>query len=177
MEYDHKDILTILPHKQPFLFVDRARVDEETGIVTGRKCVAASEPFFQGHFPGHPIMPGALICEAMAQVGGVALQYPEENRGLIPMFTGMDKVRFRSPVRPGDQLVTKAVIKKIVGRMGKVHCECYVGETFKASADFLFYLAEPENKKEKDENNKYFMNHGNIIRSMIFQLIPAIRKI
>lgn len=99
-------------------------------------------------------MPGALICEAMAQVGGVALQYPEENRGLIPMFTGMDKVRFRSPVRPGDQLVTKSVIKKIVGRMGKVHCECYVGETFKASADFLFYLAEPENKKEKDENNK-----------------------
>jgi len=79
------------------------------------------------------------------------LQYPEENRGLIPMFTGMDHVRFRSPVLPGDVLVTKAVIKKIIGRMGKVHCECTVGDVHKAEADFLFYLmdptATPEEKK------------------------------
>ena len=113
-----------------------------------------NEPFFQGHFPGHPVMPGALICEAMAQVGGVALQYPEENRGLIPMFTGMDHVRFRSPVLPGDQLVTKAVIKKIIGRMGKVHCECQAGGVHKAEADFLFYLMDPNDSPEKKEKEQ-----------------------
>ena len=99
-------------------------------------------------------MPGALICEAMAQVGGVALQYPEENRGLIPLFTGMDHVRFRSPVLPGDQMVTKAVIKKIIGRMGKVHCECHVGDVHKAEADFLFYLMDPNDSPEKKEKAK-----------------------
>ena len=114
----------------------------------GVKRVTMNEPFFQGHFPGRPIMPGVLICEAMAQVGGVALQYPEENRHLIPMFTGMDKVRFRAPIVPGDQMVTKAVIKNIIGRMGKVHCECTVDDQLKASADFLFYLADPTPEKK-----------------------------
>lgn len=154
MELNIEEIMEILPHRYPMLLVDKITELVPLDYAVGVKSVTINEPFFQGHFPGRPIMPGALICEAMAQVGGVALQYPEENRGLIPMFTGMDKVRFRSPVRPGDQLVTKAVIKKIVGRMGKVHCECYVGETFKASADFLFYLAEPESPSgEKEEKS------------------------
>ena len=93
-------------------------------------------------------MPGVLQIEAMAQVGGVALQYPEENRGLIPMFTGMERVHFRSPVVPGDVLVTKAVIEKIKGRMGKVHCEGTVDGVRKADADFIFYLMDPNKSKK-----------------------------
>ena len=96
MELNIEEIMEILPHRYPMLLVDKITELVPMDYAVGVKSVTINEPFFQGHFPGHPIMPGALICEAMAQVGGVALQYPEENR-LIPMFTGMDKVRFRSP--------------------------------------------------------------------------------
>ena len=145
---DSSQIQEIIPHRYPMLLIDKV-ID----LVPGESAVAIrnvtnNEAVFQGHFPGHPVMPGALICEAMAQVGGVALQYPEENRGLIPLFTGMDHVRFRSPVLPGDQMVTKAVIKKIIGRMGKVHCECSVEGVHKAEADFLFYLLDPNEGPE-----------------------------
>lgn len=152
MELKIEEIMEILPHRYPMLLVDKIIEMVPMEYSIGVKSVTMNEPFFQGHFPGHPIMPGVLICEAMAQVGGVALQYVDENRGLIPMFTGMDHVRFRSPVVPGDQLVTKAVIKKIVGRMGKVHCEGTVDGVLKAEADFLFYLADPnaEAKSEKE---------------------------
>lgn len=152
MELKIEEIMEILPHRYPMLLVDKIIEMVPMEYAIGVKSVTMNEPFFQGHFPGHPIMPGVLICEAMAQVGGVALQYVDENRGLIPMFTGMDHVRFRSPVVPGDQLVTKAVIKKIVGRMGKVHCEGTVDGVLKAEADFLFYLAAPnaEAKSEKE---------------------------
>ena len=138
MELNVEEIMEILPHRYPMLLVDKIIEMVPMKYAIGVKCVTMNEPFFQGHFPGHPVMPGALICEAMAQVGGVALQYPEENRGLIPMFTGMDHVRFRSPVLPGDQLVTKAVIKKIIGRMGKVHCACQAGVVHTAAAEFRF---------------------------------------
>ncbi len=157
MELNVEEIMEILPHRYPMLLVDKITELDPLKYAIGVKCVTMNEPFFQGHFPGHPVMPGALICEAMAQVGGVALQYPEENRGLIPMFTGMDHVRFRSPVLPGDQLVTKAVIQKIIGRMGKVHCECHVGDVLKAEANFLFYLLDPNEtpeSKEKEQEGK-----------------------
>lgn len=106
MELDVNQIKEILPHRYPMLLLDRIIELDPLKYAVGIKCVTVNEPFFQGHFPEKPIMPGALICEAMAQVGGIALQYPEENRGLLPFFTGMDKVRFRSPVTPGDVLVT-----------------------------------------------------------------------
>ena len=146
MELDVMQIKEILPHRYPMLLVDKIIELDPLKYAVGVKCVTINEPFFQGHFPDKPIMPGALICEAMAQVGGIALQYPEENRGLIPYFTGMDNVRFRSPVVPGDVLVTRADIKKIIGRMGKVHCEAKSDGVLRAEADFLFYLAEPEEK-------------------------------
>lgn len=146
MELDVNEIKEILPHRYPMLLVDKIIELDPLKYAIGIKCVTINEPFFQGHFPDKPIMPGALICEAMAQVGGIALQYPEENRGLIPYFTGMDKVRFRSPVLPGDVLVTRADIKKIIGRMGKVHCEAKTNGVLRAEADFFFYLAEPKEK-------------------------------
>ena len=153
MELNVEEIMEILPHRYPMLLVDKITELVPMDYAIGVKSVTMNEPFFQGHFPGHPVMPGALICEAMAQVGGVALQYPEENRGLIPLFTGMDHVRFRSPVLPGDQMVTKAVIKKINGRMGKVHCECSVEGVHKAEADFLFYLLDPNEGRHRDRKS------------------------
>jgi len=149
LQLDINEIKEILPHRYPMLLVDRILELDPLKYAIGIKCVTTNEPFFQGHFPGKPIMPGALICEAMAQVGGIALQYPEENRGLIPMFTGMDKVRFRHPVVPGDVLKTRADIQKIIGRMGKVHCEGFVEDKLCASADFLFYLMNPAENLKK----------------------------
>ena len=93
------------------LLVDKITELVPMDYAVGVKSVTINEPFFQGHFPGHPIMPGALICEAMAQVGGVALQYPEENQ-VIPHVYRHGQSPLPFPVRPGDQLVTKVVIKR-----------------------------------------------------------------
>jgi beta-hydroxyacyl-ACP dehydratase FabZ len=147
MKLNVKQIMEILPHRYPMLLVDRILDLAPMKSAVGIKCVTYNEPFFQGHFPGKPVMPGVLICEAMAQVSGIALLYPEENRGLIPLFTGMDRVRFRSPVMPGEVLETHAEIKKIVGRMGKVHCESSVGAIKKAEADFMFCLMDANEEK------------------------------
>lgn len=143
MEYDHKDILTILPHKQPFLFVDCARVDEETGIITGRKCVAASEPFFQGHFPGHPVMPGVLLMETLAQLGAVGILTREEFRGAIPMFAGINKCRFKKPVVPGDVLEMEVEITKMRRTIGTGHGIARVDGEIVCEGEFLFHIAMP----------------------------------
>ena len=148
MELNVEEIMEILPHRYPMLLVDKIIEMVPMKYAIGVKCVTMNEPFFQGHFPGHPVMPGALICEAMAQVGGVALLYPEENRGLIPFFTGIDKLRFRHPVIPGDQLVMRADIEKIKGRMGKVKAQCHVGDTLCAEGEYLFALMPGQNTKK-----------------------------
>ena len=114
------EIKKILPHRPPMLLVDRIidLVPFESGV--GIKNVTMNEPFFPGHFPGNPIMPGVFILEAMAQVGGIAMLYPEENRGKIALFGGMDNVKFKKPVVPGDQLVMKANLVHVVkGNFGK----------------------------------------------------------
>ena len=101
---------------------------------------------YRGHFPGNPIMPGVFILEAMAQVGGIAMLYPEENRGKIALFGGMEKIKFKKQVIPGDQLVMKAHIVNIVKKnFGKLHADAYVEDTLAATADFIFALKKPEN--------------------------------
>jgi len=108
----------------------------------GIKNVSINENFFQGHFPGHPVMPGVLILEAMAQVGGVAMLYPDENRGKLAFFAGMDRVKFRKPVVPGDQLRMVAEIIKVRGGMGKLWVQSFVDDQLVAEGEFLFALAQ-----------------------------------
>ena len=139
-----EEIMEILPHRYPFLLVDRIIEMEPMKRAVGLKNWTFNEPHFMGHFPGNPVMPGVLITEAIAQVGGIALLYPEENRGLTPMFTGIDKVRFRHPVKPGDQVRIEADVVKLKGRMGKVEGRAYVGDKLVASGEYMFALVKPE---------------------------------
>ncbi len=147
MELDINEIMKILPHRPPMLLVDRIIELDPFKSATGIKNVTMMEPQFRGHFPGHPIMPGVLILEAMAQVGGVAMLYPEENRGKIALFGGMEHVKFKHPVVPGDQLVTKAELVRVRGDFGLLHCDGYVGDKLVAAADFKFALQRDENRQ------------------------------
>lgn len=145
MTLDINEIQKILPHRPPMLLVDRILELEPMKSATGIKCVTMMEDFFRGHFPGHPIMPGVLILEAMAQVGGVMMLYPEENRGKIALFGGMENVKFKHQVVPGDQLVTKANLVRVRGDFGMLHCDGYVDDKLVASADFKFAMKKGEN--------------------------------
>ena len=131
------EILDFLPHRFPFLLVDKILEQEENKIV-GVKNVTINEPFFQGHFPEHPVMPGVLIIEAMAQTGGVLMFSKEETKGKIPLFAGIDKARFKKPVYPGDQLIIKVEIVKMVIGVAKAKAEVYVDDNLVAFAELLF---------------------------------------
>ena len=132
------EIQNVIPHRYPFLLVDRIIEIEPMKRAVGIKNVTINEQFFQGHFPGHPVMPGVLILEAMAQVGGVAMLHPEENRGKLAFFAGMDRVKFRRPVVPGDQLRMVAEIIKVRSNMGKLWVQSFVDEQLVAEGEFLF---------------------------------------
>lgn len=136
------EIQKVIPHRYPFLLVDRIIEIEPMKRAVGIKNVSINESFFQGHFPGHPVMPGVLILEAMAQVGGVAMLHPEENRGKLAFFAGMDRVKFRKPVVPGDQLRMVAEIIKIRSSMGKLWVQSFVDDQLVAEGEFLFALAQ-----------------------------------
>lgn len=132
------EIQEILPHRPPFLLVDV--IDELVpGMrARGRKNVTINEPFFQGHFPGEPVMPGVLIIEALAQVGAVAVLSQEEFRGKLAFFAGIDGVRFRKPVRPGDTLVLEVEIGKVRGPLGKGRGVATVDGTVVAEGELMF---------------------------------------
>ena len=112
------EIMQILPHRMPFLLIDTVE-ELEIGVrAVGKKCVSGNEPFFAGHFPGNPVMPGVLIMEALAQVGAVALLSKEEFKGRTAYFAGIDKARFRDKVVPGDMLMLETTIIKQKGPIG-----------------------------------------------------------
>ncbi len=139
---DIHEIQKILPHRYPMLLVDKVVELEPMKRAVGIKNISFNEPQFMGHFPGNPIMPGVLLIEAMAQVGGVTLLYPEENRGKIAVFAKIDNVRFRRQIVPGDTLVTTAIIAKIKGSMGVAHCEGTVDGEPACEGDFFFALMD-----------------------------------
>src|SRR5699024_3549626 len=112
-------IKEIIPHRYPFLLVDKVTEMEEGKRVVGLKNVSANEPFFEGHFPEYPVMPGVLILEALAQVGAIAVLDMEENKGKIGFLAGVDKCRFKKEVKPGDQLQLEVEILRMKGPIGK----------------------------------------------------------
>ena len=127
-----------MPHRYPFLLVDRIVELEPGKRVVGIKNVTINEPFFQGHFPGHPIMPAVLIVEAMAQTGGVLLlSSVNDSRGKLVYFSGIDGARFRQPVIPGDQLRLELEMVRLRGALCKMSAKAWVGQTMVAEADLM----------------------------------------
>ena len=141
-ELNAEAIMKILPHREPFLFVDRIISLEEGKHITGIKNVTINDYFFKGHFPGRPVMPGVLIIEAMAQVGGVMMLSPQENRGKLAYFLAADNIKFRKTVVPGDQLVLDVYAGKIKSKTGQVHAKALVDGKVVAEADLMFALVE-----------------------------------
>lgn len=139
-------IQEILPHRYPFLLVDKVIESSEKRAV-GIKNVTINEPFFQGHFPGHPIMPGVLIMEAMAQVGGVAALAVKENVGKLAYFLSINNARFRKPVLPGDVLRLEVDFIKAKLNIIKMHGVAKVGEDLVAEADLMFAFVNPDGTK------------------------------
>ena len=139
------EIMEFLPHRYPFLLLDRIVEYEEGKRIVGLKNVTINEPFFQGHFPGVPVMPGVLIIEAMAQTGGVLVfkTLPERDKKLV-FLMGIEGARFRKPVQPGDQLRLEMVVVRVKSRVGKLTGKVYVDGTLVAEAEILFSLVEKE---------------------------------
>jgi beta-hydroxyacyl-ACP dehydratase FabZ len=138
-EYDIEKIMEVLPHRYPFLLVDRVVSLVPDDKIVALKNVTINEPFFQGHFPGKPVMPGVLIIEAMAQVGGI-LAYetgPAEKRNRLIYFMGMDKVRFRKMVVPGDQILFEARILKFRSKVAKMSGTATVDGQLVAEAELM----------------------------------------
>lgn len=139
---DIKQIQEILPHRYPFLLVDRIIEMEMGKRIVGIKNVTANETFFQGHFPGNPVMPAVLIIEAMAQVGGILILSEPQNAGKLAYFAGIDNARFRKTVTPGDQLRFEVVPVKIRQKIGVMEGKTYVDDKLVAEAIIMFAVAE-----------------------------------
>lgn len=138
MEMDIKEIMEIIPHRQPFLLIDHIEELEPGVRAVGRKCVTYNEPFFNGHFPMEPVMPGVLILEALAQVGAVAILSQPENKGKTAYFGGIDKARFKKKVVPGDVLKLTLEIVKQKGPIGVGKATATVDGKVAATAEMTF---------------------------------------
>lgn len=139
-----EDILKILPHRYPFLLIDRIESITPGEKAVGIKCVSINEPFFQGHFPGKPVMPGVLIIEALAQVGAVAILSLDEYKGKIAYFTGINGAKFRRKVVPGDILRLEVEIIKRRGPIGIGKAIAYVEDKKACEAEISFAIGLEE---------------------------------
>ncbi|MDW4031135.1 3-hydroxyacyl-ACP dehydratase FabZ [Staphylococcus saprophyticus] len=138
--FDYNQIKEIIPHRQPFLLIDRV-VEYEVGTrCVAIKQVSGNEPFFQGHFPKYAVMPGVLITEALAQTGAVAILNSEENKGKLAFFAGIDKCRFKKQVTPGDTLKLEVEITKMRGPIGKGNAKATVDGEVACSCELTFAI-------------------------------------
>lgn len=140
MDMDIEQIKETIPHRYPFLLVDKVTAVEEGKRVTGLKNVSINEPFFQGHFPDYPVMPGVLILEALAQVGAIAVLGIEKNKGKIGFLAGVDKCRFKKQVKPGDQLKLEVEILRVKGPIGKGKGIATVDGEIACEAEIMFAI-------------------------------------
>lgn len=137
-----QEIMEIIPHRPPFLLIDRIiEIDDEHAV--GVKQVTIGEPFFAGHFPGNPLMPGVLQIEALAQVGAVAVLRQPAYRGKLAVFARIENVRFRKPVTPGDTLRLEVRLVELRGKVGKGHGIARVDDQVVSEGDFTFFLTDP----------------------------------
>jgi len=144
MQMDVTQVLARLPHRYPFLLLDRI-LELEPGVrAVGLKNVTINEEFFSGHFPHRPMMPGVLVLESMAQVGGVLLMVSTDKPGKLAVFGGMDRVRFRKPVVPGDALISEVRMLKLHPEFGKVSAVARVEGEVVAEAEYTFMLIEDD---------------------------------
>ena len=137
-----EDIMKILPHRYPMLLVDKIIECNFEDRIVGIKNLTINEPFFQGHFPGHPVMPGVLELEAMAQTAGVLLNKKMKKEGGIAYYMGVDGARFRRTVHPGDTLRMEVVLLKTRLNMYKLHGNAFVGDELACEADMMFASKE-----------------------------------
>ncbi len=138
--HDIQEILRVLPHRYPFLLIDRVLELRPGKAAKGVKNVSINEPFFPGHFPENPVMPGVLIIEALAQIGAFALLSEDTYKGSLAYLAGVDKFRFRKVVIPGDQLLLEAELIKVRGSIGKAKCRATIEGVIAAEGEILFAL-------------------------------------
>jgi UDP-3-O-[3-hydroxymyristoyl] N-acetylglucosamine deacetylase/3-hydroxyacyl-[acyl-carrier-protein] dehydratase len=138
---DTMQVMKILPHRPPFLMVDKVTLIAGNRIVA-QKNVTMGEPFFEGHFPGHPIMPGVLQLEAIAQVAGILMMRQAENAGKLAYFMSAEDVKWRKPVRPGDVLMIEVEMTKSRGKIGKARGKCTVDGESVSEANVTFMLID-----------------------------------
>lgn len=136
------EIQKIIPHRYPFLLVDKIVEIEAGKSAVGIKNVSGNEPFFQGHFPGYPVMPGVLIAEALAQVGACAILALPENKGKLGLFTGINNFKFRKQVKPGDVLTLKTELTAFKRGMGKANATAAVEGKVVASGEISFAITD-----------------------------------
>lgn len=142
IELDFEAVKNAIPHRFPFLLVDRVTITEQDKSAVGIKCVSGNEPFFQGHFPDRAIMPGVLIVEAMAQVACAMFLSKPEARNKLAYFMGMEEIKFRKPVVPGDRMELKIEVLKMRDKYGKAKGEAYVDGKLVTEAVFSFALVD-----------------------------------
>ena len=142
--YTTKEIMEIIPHRQPFLLIDTIEELEVGKKAVGKKCVSYNEPFFAGHFPQEPVMPGVLIVEALAQVGAVAIFSLPENKGKTAYFGAINSAKFKGKVVPGDVLLLETEIIKSKGPIGVGSAKAYVDGKVVAQAELTFALGKAE---------------------------------
>jgi 3-hydroxyacyl-[acyl-carrier-protein] dehydratase len=157
MTFDIQEIMGFLPHRYPFLLIDKIVDFEPTKHLTAIKNVTINEPFFQGHFPGYPIMPGVLVVEAMAQAGGIIMMHEMPDRAeKLVVFTGIERAKFRQPVRPGDQLRIEVTVLSFRTRAGRIEGKATVDGKLACEATLTCAVVprNPQPKSPADQKSE-----------------------